>query len=201
MMRATRLHGRPVVDMDAAEALGRIDGIVVDPAARRIAGFQVSRRDSPLGSRTLTAVPASSVHAIGPDAITIRHHDVVEAGDTEAGLDDLPRLSDFIGRTVVSREGRVLGVVDDILIDAPDARIVGYELAPRGVMGKLERMFVAKFAANKRHAPYVRADADLRTGRTLIVAPDDAVADMPEEEGPAPPATRPADAERFRPPY
>ena len=39
MIRATELGGRAVVDMDAAEKLGKIDKVILDPDGRRVAGF------------------------------------------------------------------------------------------------------------------------------------------------------------------
>jgi len=195
MMRATELRGRPVVDMDAAEKLGRVEAVVVDPDARRIAGFHLSRRDAAPGSGAPSAVPASAVYAIGPDAITV-HHDArvaVETDEAYARLEELPRLSDVIGRPVVSEHGRFLGVIEDVLVAAPDARIVGYELAPRGLRATLERMF----ATPSRPAPYLRADAMLRAGRDLVVAPEDAVVRTGEQDS-APSASTPAGADPFR---
>ena len=64
---------------------------------------------------------------------------------------------------MVSRDGRLLGKVEDVLINDEDGRIIGYELS-------------------EHDGSYLRAEADLRTGRDLIVVPEDAVArDMPSE--------------------
>src|SRR6266404_3571935 len=46
MIRATDLSGRAVVDMDAAEKLGRIETIIIDPEARQLAAFRLSRGGS-----------------------------------------------------------------------------------------------------------------------------------------------------------
>jgi uncharacterized protein YrrD len=179
MIRATELGGRAVVDMDTAEKLGTIDKIVLDPEARRVAGYViVSRGGSLLGNpRHKTALPASSVHAIGPDAVTVRHLD--SDGTDGASLDHLPRASDVIGRKVLSQEGRLLGIVDDVLISGADGRIVGYQLAGPTAMSRFEGLFGDR---KPPHAPYLRADADLRTGRDLIVAPEDAVGDWSTDE-------------------
>ena len=187
MIRATELGGRAVVDMDAAEKLGSIDKIILDPDARRVAGFVVSRGASLFGNATHALVCASTVHAIGPDAITVRH--AAEPPDAPA-LEALPHASDLIGRTVVSTSGRFLGVVEDVLISGADGRIVGYQLARRAPFARLGTL-----VGKKQHrAPYLRADAELRAGRELIVAPEDAVAGWTDEETPATPTRRPAAA-------
>lgn len=171
MIRATELGGRAVVDMDAAEKVGRIEKVIIDPEARRVAGFTVCHGASLISSGTKVTLPASSVHAIGPDAVTV--HGSVVVTDL-ARLDQLPRVSDVVGRKVVSRDGRLLGTVEDVLIDDEDGRIVGYALHEHGGMGKLEELFVGEKHAH--HSSYLRADADIRAGKDLIVAPEDAVA-------------------------
>jgi sporulation protein YlmC with PRC-barrel domain len=169
MIRATELGGRAVVDMDAAEKVGKIEKVIIDPEARRVAGFTVSHGASLISGGTRVTLPASSVHAIGPDAVTV--HGSVVANDL-ARLDALPRVSDVVGRKVVSRDGRLLGTVEDVLINDEDGRILGYALNEHGGTGKLEELL----GADKHgHHSYLRADADLRAGRDLIVAPEDAV--------------------------
>jgi sporulation protein YlmC with PRC-barrel domain len=171
VIRASALRGRAVVDLDRAEKLGTIDRIVVDPDARRVAGFLVSRGKSVSGEGMHMTVPASSVHAIGPDALTVLRPAAI-ADDAMRRIDNLPKASDLIGLKVVSEDGRLLGRVDDILINREDGRIVGYTLGGQDILNKLEGLF---HAGTKDHPPYLRADAELRTGEELIVAPEGAV--------------------------
>jgi sporulation protein YlmC with PRC-barrel domain len=182
VIRATELAGRAVVDIDAAERLGRVDRIVLDPDARQVAGFVVSRGSSILGGGEHSTLPASCVHAIGPDAITVRRG-TAEPADR---LAHLPRVSDMVGRKVVSETGRVLGTVHDVLIDERNGRIVGYALAGDGLDDKLKAMLPSMQERDDRRAPYLRADASLKAGKDLIVAPEDAVAYDTEAIGAAP---------------
>ena len=176
MIRATELAGRAVIDLDAAEKLGKVQKVILDPDARRVAGFVVSRGSSLFGEGTHITVPASRVYAVGPDAITLRQ-DLAGQEDT-AMLDSLPRVSDLIGRKVVSRNGRFLGDVRDVLINDGTGQIVGYLLADEHPMARLEELVSG--AKKTRPSVYLRADADLRAGRELIVAPEDAVNDERE---------------------
>lgn len=113
-------------------------------------------------------------------------------------LDSLPRMSDVIGHKMMTQSGRLLGSIDDILIDGKDGTIIGFVVG-EGVKSKLENMFSADRA---RSAGYVRADADLQVGNDLIVVPDDAfIEGDPEargEENAMPPA-RTEDAAAQRP--
>jgi sporulation protein YlmC with PRC-barrel domain len=188
MIRATELAGRAVVDIDAAEKVGTIDKIILDPDGRQVAGFVVTRTGSGFpGSKAKALIPSSGVHAIGPDAVTIRQSAV---GGTDMGrLETLPRGSDVIGRKVVTEDGRCLGKVSDVLIDRADGRIVGYLLSehtPGSTFGEL----LGTDKEKRREAPYLPADAKIRTGRDLIVASEDAVSyDWTDEEAPAVPGT------------
>lgn len=172
MIRATELDGRTVIDMDAAEKLGRIEKIIIDPDARRVAAFVVGRGGSVFGNGAATSVvPAAAVHAIGPDAVTVRHG----AGTMDVPpLEGLPHAGDLIGRKVVSTDGRFVGVIDDVLISEENGRVLGYQLADGDPMSKIGKMFGDR--GQEGQAMFLRADADLRAGRDLIVAPEEAVA-------------------------
>lgn len=177
MIRAKELGGRAVVDVDAAEKLGKIDRIVLDPESRRVAGFVVSKGSSIFNNEKDIVIPASCVHAVGPDAVTVHRTANFDTGVT---FDDLPRVSDIAGRKVVSDQGRLMGTVDDVLIDEHDGRIVGYALSEDGVDNKLRDVVsgvsgVSGDRGEAKRLPFLRADANLRAGKDLIVAPEDAV--------------------------
>jgi len=88
-----------------------------------------------------------------------------------AELDNLPRMSDIIGHKMVTQSGRLLGVIDDMLINRADGTIVGFVVG-EGVRNKLENIFNPQ---RSRVHGYVRADADLHVGKELIVIPDNAL--------------------------
>ncbi len=171
MLQANELRGRAVVDLDVAEKIGALAELVLDPASQRVAGLIIAQRHSIFGSGRQIVLPAAVVHAVGPDAITVRH--LGEASLEMWQLSGLPRLSQITGRKVVSYSGKLLGRVDDVLIDPADGRIVGYALGSGRPGRALERWLAGE---TKRPPPdYVRADVDLRVGPSIIMVPDDAV--------------------------
>jgi len=181
MIRASELYGRPVVDLDTAEKVGTVDEIIVDTDAPSVAGYVVAEGGSLFGRGKRSLIASEVVHAIGPDAITIqqkRSYDV-----SHAYLDSLPRLSELTGRRMISRGGRLLGIVEEALIDERSGRIIGYPLDSNRMAPGLERVF--GLAATASQIRYVRADADLRLGSRIIVVPDDAVAIHDETPLPA----------------
>lgn len=179
MIKGSKLVGRSVVDIDAAEKLGKVKEIIVQRDGERVAGFVVSHSENLLGTGgARRMVPASALNAIGPDAITVRGGGV--AGTSSGELDSLPRMSDVIGHKMVTQSGRLLGAIDDILINPQDGTIIGFVVG-EGMKSKLENMFNTE----RTHTDgYVRADADLQVGNDLIVVPDDAfIAGDPEALG------------------
>ena len=122
------------------------------------------------------------VHAVGPDAITVRR--LAEAGFEMWQLSGLPRLSQITGRKVVSYTGKLLGIIDDVLIDPSDGRIIGYALGSSRPTRALERWLAGE--TGRSRPDYVRADVDLRVGQSMIMVPDDAVVRAGEEPAPVP---------------
>jgi uncharacterized protein YrrD len=168
MIKGSQLIGRAVIDMEAAERLGKIKEIIVQRDGERVAGFIVVHGETILGTGgKRRMIPASAVYSIGPDALTVRGSAMQELAE----LDNLPRMSDIIGHKMVTQSGRLLGVIDDMLIHGADGTIVGFVVG-EGVRSKLENIFNPQ---RSRIHGYVRADADLHVGKDLIVVPDDAL--------------------------
>src|SRR5262252_6939465 len=168
MIKGTQLVGRSVIDMEAAERLGKVREIIVQRDGERVAGFVIVHVETIVGSGgKRRVIPASAVHSIGPDAMTVRGSSMQELAE----LDNLPRMSDIIGHRMITQSGRLLGVIDDMLINRTDGTIVGFVVG-EGVRNKLETIFNPQ---RSRVHGYVRADADLHVGKELIVVPDDAL--------------------------
>jgi uncharacterized protein YrrD len=168
MIKGSQLVGRAVIDMEAAERLGKIKEIIVQRDGERVAGFVVVHGETLVGTAgKRRMIPASAVHSIGPDAMTVRGSAMQEVVE----LDNLPRMSDIIGHKMVTQSGRLLGVIDDVLINRGDGTIVGFVVG-EGVRSKLENIFNPQ---RSRVRGYVRAEADLHVGKDLIIVPDDAL--------------------------
>ena len=168
MIKGSQLIGRAVIDMEAAERLGKIKEIIVQRDGERVAGFVVVHGETIVGTGgKRRMIPASAVYSIGPDAMTVRGSAMQELAE----LDNLPRMSDIIGHKMITQSGRLLGVIDDMLVNRADGTIVGFVVG-EGVRNKLENIFNPQ---RSRVHGYVRADADLHVGKELIVVPDEAL--------------------------
>jgi uncharacterized protein YrrD len=156
--------------MEAAERLGKIKEIIVQRDGERVAGFVVVHGETIVGTGgARRTIPGSALHSIGPDAVTVRGSGI--KARSPGDLDNLPRMSDVIGHKMLTRSGRLLGAIDDILINGADGTIIGFTVG-EGVRNKLENIFNPQ---RSRIHGYVRADADLQVGNKLIIVPDDAL--------------------------
>ena len=177
MIRAGDLKGRPVIDIEAAEKIGVLHEIILEPAALRVGGLAVSGGVTFIGAQKQILLPSAAVHAIGPDAVMVRRPPMQDA--VHAQLSSLPRLSDLAGRRFISDGGRLIGQLSDVLFDGSDGRLIGYEFRRTNGSGGLEALLAV---GKGRPLHYVRAEDNLRFGHDLIVIPDDAVVEGVEQQ-------------------
>ena len=176
MIRAHDLDGRAVVDLETAKKIGYVDEIYLDPHGGRMTGYGVAEGSKLTGGGQKIMLPAESVESIGPEAIMVRgggsyERDLDRMGGEPRDHDAFPRLSHVKGRKVVSEAGKLLGTIDDVLLDGADGRIVGYALKDPSWTAGLDH-----FLGNEdEHPDYVRGDTDLRLGEDLVVVPESAV--------------------------
>jgi len=166
MIKANDLDGRAVVDLESAKKVGYVDEIYLDTDGARIAAYLVAEGSKLTGGGQKILVPASAVETIGPEAIMVRP--VGGERVEHKSFDGLPRLSHIKGRKVVSEGGKLLGTIDDVLLDDADGHIHGYTLKSASWTESL-------FGGNDDHPDYVRGDAHLRLGEDLLVVPDNAI--------------------------
>lgn len=126
-MNVSELLGRSVLDLSTATTVGNIDDVVVDASSRRIAGFRLSKTSGP--SKWLAW---DDVKAVGADAVTIERQEQV--GDESAGLGRGVRADKVIGGRLLTDEGRELGALADIEIDADSGAVTSLILST----GRLE---------------------------------------------------------------
>src|SRR4051794_28035483 len=126
MIRGTKLYGRPVIDLDAGENVGKLTEVWLDPPSQRVAWLTVPPGGAPFNSEQFMTLRAAVVHAVKPKGVMVRR--TYEPVWEIRQLAHMPRLSHLIGRTVRNSSGTVVGVLDDVLIDDQDGRILGYPL-------------------------------------------------------------------------
>ena len=112
--------GRRVVATDTVADLGEVKTLVPNQSGRTIDGIHVSG-----GKRHPELVNWSDVDAVGPDAVMVSSADAL-AEWTDDRTDEAVRGHvDFLGSTILSTDGAILGTVSDVHFDEDDGVIVG----------------------------------------------------------------------------
>jgi sporulation protein YlmC with PRC-barrel domain len=180
MIRGTTLYGRPVIDLDAGEHVGTLADVVLDPPSQCVAWLIVAPRDAAFSSGRLMILPAAVVHVVKPKAIMVRRADEPEGEMRQ--IASLPRLSHLTGRTVRNASGAVVGVLDDVLLDPQNGRILSYPLRAAHFLQTIERWLAGESAALRWD--YVPGDTPLQIDLTLVIVPDDAVVHLRAQAAP-----------------
>lgn len=107
-MHWTQARGHEVIDTDNAEALGRLDALVIDPREHKVAALVVGDR----------VVSWADAHGIGPDAVTVHGADVIRDAESPLESAAVAGTTDPISKPVFTDEGFEVGVVQDIVLDA-----------------------------------------------------------------------------------
>ena len=169
------MRGLAVIDMNGARKVGEVDDVLLDTDGRRVAGYALSEGRGMFGAGDEhTFLDQTAVHAIGPDALTVNLPGEIGGRLNESST--YCRMGDVTGRQVVSESGQLVGTIKDVLIVPENGRILGYALNDNTPASPLGNLF--GHDEGPRSRLYLLADADLRFGPDLVIAPDEAVVDQ-----------------------
>lgn len=116
MKNSRDVLGLPVIDLSEGRSLGRVQGLVFDPASRKVESLEVGER-SLLKTKSLL-VPFNQIRSIGNDAITL-YEDVSSDESPEADGNGYRLL----GGRLVTMDGTLVGTVDDYTFSPEDGAV------------------------------------------------------------------------------
>lgn len=126
LLRGSDVVGLPVVTI-AGEDVAEVRDVVFDAGGGQVLGFTLNKRGR-LAKRMREQLDRTHVSALGPHAVIIADEDAIGMSDlTSSG--DGPG-GDVIGNQAMTDGGVQVGTVTDVVIDAADGTVVGYEVAP-----------------------------------------------------------------------
>ena len=118
-----KIIGRAVISLETANALGRIDDLLVDPLSGHLTGFFVQRLDQ---SYALASI--IDVHGIGPDAVMVEGDQSLVLVDASP-LNTLPRAKqNLVGVKVITEHGLRLGEISNLYLCIDDRPAFIYEV-------------------------------------------------------------------------
>ena len=134
MIRATELAGRAVVDIDAAEKIGTIDKIILDPDGKQVAGFVVTR----VGSSFPAARPSQSSHRSRSTPLACRPYRgrAMNKWGYAAPPSPIERASSHVEELESNpRVRRLEGTISETVLELADGPVVGHA---SGFPGRLD---------------------------------------------------------------
>ncbi len=144
LIRAGDLIGHPVVAIDSGEDVAEVRDVVYDAGKHRLVGFTLNKRGIFAG-RLKDVLPATSISAIGADAVMIADESQITESEQPEALESPGDSASVIGNRVLSSQGTDLGEVVGVVLETGDDPIaVGYEIDATDAAGdtKADRVFV-----------------------------------------------------------
>ncbi|NPV74055.1 MAG: photosystem reaction center subunit H [Pelotomaculum sp.] len=127
MRKSKKFASMPVISLEEGRQIGTVKGLVVDPAAKKVAALIIEQKGWLKEHRY---VPYNKIHSTGTDAITIEKTSGVEKA---AGLPEIIKLLKekvtVTGARLVAENGTVLGYVDEYYVDLDTGTIAGLEFS------------------------------------------------------------------------
>lgn len=144
--------GIEVVDTSTAEAIGHVDGIVIDPKSSSITGIVVG------GS----IAPWSETSGIGVDAVTIPSAESLREPATEIEKSAVAGDTAAVSKPVYTEDGFLIGDVGDIEFDAQTGVIGRLHIGDDDVAGS-RLLGVGSFAVVVTSPDHASGAGDLGT--------------------------------------
>ncbi|MEW6725984.1 PRC-barrel domain-containing protein [Desulforudis sp. 1088] len=130
MRRSREIVGLPVISINEAAEVGQVKGLLVNPATGS-AEFIVINRDG--GFRECLVVRFKDIESIGPDVLTVARAEVpVTLSSVPEALKVLDQQVGLIGTPVMTRKGKIAGVIREFAVDEESGLITGLEIALPG---------------------------------------------------------------------
>ncbi len=170
-MNTKHLKGLAVISIADGEKLGTVEGIYLDPTAKRIVGFAVKHGGGLFAAGEHELIDIDDVHALGQDALTLADKGAVRGDQTRARLDQIVELDDLLKRKAVTEGGTFVGQVAGVEVDETSFRIEDLEVS-QGFF-KTNKLVPVGQIVSIGHDLIVVADA--------VCAPEGAAASSPVE--------------------
>ncbi|MGB9903258.1 MAG: PRC-barrel domain-containing protein [Desulfotomaculales bacterium] len=127
MRKSKQLLNLPVFSLEEGRQIGKVKGLVVDPAKKAVVALVTEEKSWP---REQKFIPFHLLHSVGDDAVTVERSSTLQKG---ASLPEIARLArdklEVLGTRIVLENGTILGHVDEFYIDLETGEIVGLEFS------------------------------------------------------------------------
>ncbi len=153
----TDLLGLQIIALDSATVVGEVDGLLIDDAGMKVAGFLVDT-----GLYEASTLPFESAYAVGSDAIIVESADKITEISANPTLETLAEKDVAISEAkAITRSGRGVGIIGDFFVNTETGDVVGMEF------------IAADQTVYPRSTAVIPASVIVRLGRDMVVLEDD----------------------------
>ncbi|KUK30974.1 MAG: PRC-barrel domain containing protein [Thermoanaerobacterales bacterium 50_218] len=122
MRKGREIIGLPVIDLATGKEVGIVVDLVCDPQTHRLTHLLLEGSGVKPKQKV---VSFQEVAAVGDDAVTL---------NSSKDSDDLPpengvKVKEKAGFLVITPEGKNLGTFEDVVVEVPGGRLLGYEIS------------------------------------------------------------------------
>jgi sporulation protein YlmC with PRC-barrel domain len=129
-MKASALKGKDVVSMVGGVQIGRVEDVLFDTNALRVAALSLTTT----GGRSI--LPFAAIRSLGADAVTVESATAARPAAVQTDAGNLLRgLGDLTGLKVVNGEGTYLGDVREVTIEQSSGALTELEAHRGGMLG------------------------------------------------------------------
>ena len=133
------LHGRSVVSVTNGQIIAKVEDVLIDPAARRVAAVITSKGGLLKREQGIEVIPGEAVQVWGRDVILVKEVEVIVKKTELPGSEKWLVVSTQIkGHDVVGADGTRIGQLNDVVIDA-GGQLVAYSLAKVLIAGPVAK--------------------------------------------------------------
>lgn len=130
MKKTKEIVGLPVIALSGGTRLGTVQGLVVNPASKKVDYLLIER---PTWYGEMRLLSYDSIIGVGEFAVTTQEESkVIPVSNDNNALKLLQADVRVLGTKVMTNKGKAIGTVSEFSIDPDDGKILGCELAAAG---------------------------------------------------------------------
>lgn len=120
MRKGRELIGLPILQSISGQRLGEVQDLVLDPINNAVSGFLIDKGN---WFRSPRQVSVQSVLKVNGDEIKVENGLPFEYDRSQ------PLISSLSGKKVATSGGKIIGSIQDIILDESCFRLTGYEIS------------------------------------------------------------------------
>lgn len=120
MPKGRELLGLPLIDAVTGDRLGEVEDLVINPGEQTVSGFLIDKGN---WFRSARKIPRSLVRSVSRESIKVENPEAVALSEQER------LVSCLNGKPVKTIQAKLLGTVQDVVVDQECREIAGFEIS------------------------------------------------------------------------